>query len=132
MLTRTTSDISVLLQLQFFEKVFFKTQEPSFPSQSPDHLGLIVSTVQHVGHAMTYKVLTSDTNKIISRSKICTATSITDPKQRLVPSDGETSKPPALSKSKSHNLLPAIGASNANKTIVLTTLDKLIGRTFLP
>ena len=66
MLTRTTSDISVLLQLQFFEKVFFKTQEPSFPSQSPDHLGLIVNKVQHVEHAMTYKVLISDTNKIIS------------------------------------------------------------------
>ena len=104
-------------------------EEPSFPSEALEPLGRFAAIAQHLGHAMSYKVITCDTNKIISGSKIRTATSTTDPKQSLVPSDGETSDSRAVLKPKSDNPLPAISASNSNKTFVLTELDKRIGRT---
>ena len=39
-LTGTTPDISVLLRFQFYKKIFYKTQEPSFPSTSPASLNM--------------------------------------------------------------------------------------------
>ena len=94
MLTGTTPDISVLLRFQFYEQVYYKTEEPSFPSESPESLGRLVGIAQHVGHALTYKVLTWDTNKVICWSEIRTADSPNDRNKRLDPPDGETSEPP--------------------------------------
>ena len=41
-LTGTTPDISVLLRFIFYEKVFYKTEEPHFPSDSPESLRYMV------------------------------------------------------------------------------------------
>ena len=131
MLTGTTPDISVLLRFQFYEQVYYKTEEPSFPSESPESLGRLVGIAQHVGHALTYKVLTSDTNKVICRSEIRTADSPNDRNKRLDPPDGETSEPPLIVKSKLDSLSPIDGASGSGEPTVLSDVEDLLGRTFL-
>ncbi|CAJ1940700.1 unnamed protein product, partial [Cylindrotheca closterium] len=103
-LTGITPDISVLLRFAFFEKVYYKTEEPSFPSDSPESIGYMVGIAEHVGHAMTYKILNLETNKILFRSEIRSAASPNDPNKRLDPSDGEELTSPTVIKSKSDNV----------------------------
>ena len=53
----------------------------SFPSVLNEFSGRFVGFSEHVGHIMTYKVLTDDTRKVIFRSRIKLAR--TDPNARL-------------------------------------------------
>ena len=68
LLLGSTVDISVLLRFYFWQPVYYKQVEASFPSDSKEGLGHMVGISEHVGHALTYKVLTSDTQVIIHRS----------------------------------------------------------------
>jgi hypothetical protein len=74
MLTGQVPDISPLLKYKFNEPVYYKRLKPGFPSESTEALGYWVGMAPNVGHAMTYKILTADTRKIIVRSCIRTAT----------------------------------------------------------
>ena len=67
-----TPDISVLLQFQFWEPVLYAKYDGKFPSDSTELLGRFVGISEHVGHAMSYKILTED-NKIIPRAVARTA-----------------------------------------------------------
>ena len=58
---------------QFWEPVYYKLDDSNFPSDSTEKLGHFVGIAEHVGHAMTFKVLTADTHKIIFRSRIRSA-----------------------------------------------------------
>jgi hypothetical protein len=71
--TGMMADISALLQYQFYEKVYFKEHVVSYPSQSREGLGFWVGVAEHVGDALTYKVLTADTKKIIYISELRSA-----------------------------------------------------------
>ena len=66
----STPDISPILQYQFWEPVYYRmgSESVSFPSQAPEKIGRFVGFAEHVGHAMTFKVLTEDTQKIIQHS----------------------------------------------------------------
>ena len=72
-LTGSTPDISSLLTYQFWEPVYYKAVDSSFPSDSNEKRGRFVGIAEHVGHALTYKVLTDDTQKVIFRSQIRSA-----------------------------------------------------------
>ena len=71
--TGSTPDISSLLCFRFYEPVYYKLDDSDFPSDSTEKLGHFVGIAENVGHALTFKVLTNDTNKIIYRSRIRTA-----------------------------------------------------------
>ena len=60
-LTRSTVDISALLRFHFWQKG---------PSDSPEAVGHIVGISEHCGHALTWKILTVDSNSIIFRSLV--------------------------------------------------------------
>ena len=60
-----TPDISPILQFDFYEPVYYKAYESSFPSESVEKAGRFVGISETVGHALTYKILTDDTKKII-------------------------------------------------------------------
>ena len=62
-----TPDISVLLQFQFWEPVYYTKYDEKFPSDSTELLGRFVGISENVGHSMTYKILTED-DKIIHRA----------------------------------------------------------------
>src|SRR6056300_1655760 len=64
----------------------------------------MVGIAEHVGHAMTYKILDAETNSILFRSELRTANSSTGSNKRLDTSDGEESTPPTVIKSRSDKL----------------------------
>ena len=74
-LNDVTVDISVLLRFHFWQPVYFKLSKSSFPSESKENLGHIVGISEHCGHALTYKVLSSESDVIIYRSLLRPATS---------------------------------------------------------
>jgi hypothetical protein len=80
-LSGSTSDISILLRFGWWEPVYYKLDDSDFPSESPELLGRMVGFSETVGHAMTYKILTDTTDKIIHRSNVRTAL---DPNARNV------------------------------------------------
>ena len=51
----------------------YKVFEASFPSDSKEARGLFVRVAEHVGNAMTFKILTDDTKKIIYHSEVRSA-----------------------------------------------------------
>ena len=68
-----TPDISVLLQFEFWEPVYYAKYDPKFPSDGTECLGRFVGISEHVGHAMTFKILTED-RKVIHHAVVQTAT----------------------------------------------------------
>ena len=69
-LTGSTVDISPLLRFHFWQKVYYKQAENTFPSESKEGVGYIVGISEHVGPMMTWKVLNADTNKVLYRSQV--------------------------------------------------------------
>ena len=75
-LTGQTVDISILLVFMFFDVVYV----PRYPdakhtglpggNSSTEIRGRFVGFAWNVGHGLTFKVLTDDTNKIINRSRV--------------------------------------------------------------
>ena len=51
-------------------KVYYHVDEASFPLESREKWGHWVGIAENVGHAMTYKILTDDTKKVICRSEV--------------------------------------------------------------
>jgi hypothetical protein len=58
-------DIISLLQFDWYEPVYYKTEESHFPSMSNEKAGQSVCISEHVGHALTFLILTNGTQKII-------------------------------------------------------------------
>jgi hypothetical protein len=69
-LSGSTPDISPLLRFAFWDKVYYKVDDADFPSDSKEAVGHIVGISEHVGHAMTWKILATPTLKIIYRSQV--------------------------------------------------------------
>jgi len=68
-----TPDISMIYRFKFWDKVYFKRglqDGKCFPSKSNEEVGRFVGFSEKVGNSMTYKILTSETNKVIYRSRI--------------------------------------------------------------
>ena len=123
-ITRDTPDISAIMQYQFWEPVYYQASESdiSFPSNSPEKLGQFVGFAESVGHALTFKVLTDDTQKVISRSVLWSAQ---DTALQQAKSD-DNEEVPEILKSKHDRL-------DGDNITPMPTIDveSLIGRTFL-
>jgi hypothetical protein len=72
------------LQFQWYGPVYYKVDDSDFPSDSREKRGQWVGIAEHVGHAMTFKVLTDDTNKIVCRSNIRSAI-VSVPAKKVLP-----------------------------------------------
>ena len=122
-LTGSTPDISSLVLFHFWEPVYYKVDDTSFPSKSTEKLGRFVGIAEHVGHALTFKILTDDTLKIIHRSNIRSALNPTSENLRASMDHGE--EVPEVVKSKHDQEL------KEGKTLPTIDPEDLIGRTFL-
>jgi hypothetical protein len=119
MLTGSTPDISMITRFKFWDDVYVKRDESQgkcFPSESNEIKAKFVGFSESVGHSMTYKVLTVDTNKILYRSRIKLAS--LEPNRRI-----DTVPDPS----------DVVFSKNSNSTRKLATLDpdELIGRSYL-
>ena len=73
--TGSPTDISPLLCFCWYEPVYYRIDDSDFPSDSREGRGRFVGFADNVGHVMTFKVLTDDTQKVIYRSNIRSALS---------------------------------------------------------
>jgi hypothetical protein len=80
-------DISALLQYRWFEPVLYPV-EHSFASDSPEKSRCWVGVAENQGDALTYRILTDDTQKVITRSAVCTALDPTNPNLHARPNPG--------------------------------------------
>ena len=67
-----TPDISQFLQFQWYEPVLFLDDNGTFPSTA-ERKGYWCGPTENVGDAMTYWILTEDTNQLIARSNVRSA-----------------------------------------------------------
>jgi hypothetical protein len=100
-LTGSTQDISALLSFYWWEPVYFKLEDSSFPSGLREQRGHFVGISEHVGHAMTYMILTNDTQKIVHRSNVRTALDLLSLNKQVDPPSGEDYQPPPIMKLRS-------------------------------
>jgi hypothetical protein len=127
--TGSTNDISPLLRFRFWEPVYYKLDDSTFPSESHEKLGRFVGIAENAGHFMAFKILTNDNKKILFRSNVRSAL---DPKAknlRLDPLSGETSIP-VIIKSRHES------DSSDNKEYQRTPMPifhptNLVGKTYL-
>jgi hypothetical protein len=73
MSTGSTNDISPHLCFHFWEPVYYKLDDSDFPSDSREKHRYFISISKSVGHAMTFKILTDNTLKVILRSNVRSA-----------------------------------------------------------
>jgi hypothetical protein len=69
-----TPDISALFHYQFCEKIYYFDPGETFP-KSKEKPGYWVGVAKNVGDALTYKILTDETEQVIHRGVIHTAES---------------------------------------------------------
>jgi len=102
-LTGSTNDISMLLYFYFWKPVYFRHGESIiFPSESKESQGRFVGIAEHIGHAMTFKVLANDSQKVLFHSAICSMITPGEQNLRVDPLGGEV---PSIVK-LSHNPTP--------------------------
>jgi len=66
--------ISMLLYFNFLQPVYFRHGESTtFPSESKESRSHFVGFSEHIGHAMTFKVLADDSQQVPLHSAICSA-----------------------------------------------------------
>ena len=65
--TGSTDDISLLLHFHFWQPVHYKVYDSYLPPHSSEKRGRWVGIAKHVGHAITFKVITDDNQNILFR-----------------------------------------------------------------
>ena len=93
MLYGVSPDISIILLYTFYQPVFYATHNQSYPSVSEERAACWVGFREHIGVALTHKLLDDDTEKIIYRSAVRPSDSA-HPNKRLVPDGVESSWTP--------------------------------------
>ncbi len=122
-LTGSTPDISPLLRFYFWQEVYYKVDDSDFPSDSREAKGNFVGISENVGHAMTFKILTQDTKKVIHRSNLRPVSS-KDPNLRVDLLSGEDLPKDPVLKSRID------GEAEKSNTPIFNPVD-LVGRSFL-
>ncbi len=131
--TGSTNNISPLLAFRWYQKVYYKIEEPGFPSESREGTGRFVGLANHVGHVMTFKVLTDDTHKILYWSNIRSAENPDEPNLRIDLLGGEISPPIVKSRQEEQNSSEEIDNDGETEKEPIHTFhpNDLVGRTFL-
>ena len=141
-LTGSRPDISSLLCFTFYEPVYYSSDEtlnpsgkPSWPSSTKEHLGYFVGVADTVGDALTFKVLTHDSKRVIERSAIRTALdpSTANQRARLFSNLGEGDRRPSEEVVQLAQLQGPTGNFSNTETPECHHFDpdSIIGRTFL-
>jgi hypothetical protein len=105
--------MSAVLRFVWYEPVYFQAVEPHFPSDSREDHGFFVGYTHNVGHALTYRILTRDTQLLIERSAVRSAMNPADPNLRLDIFDGKTAR--EFIKSKQDEKLKLIESNNQDR-----------------
>ena len=121
-LNGTTPDISPLLCFYWWQPVYYKLDDSDFTSYTREKRGRFVGIAGHVGHSMTYKILTDDTKKVINRSNVRPADDPLTPNQPLDLFDGEKA---------SSDFVKFVWGVNQFQNMMIIQPEDMIGSTFL-
>ena len=124
-----TPDISITMIYTLYLSVYYASHNQSFPSSSEEKHVFWVGFGEHVGDAITHKLLDSSSNIILYRSAVCPADDI-HPNKHLLTDLGEpagSNKPKPITFVKSHH----DHDKSVSKPMAEYNSDNLIGRTFL-
>ena len=124
-----TPDISILMMYTFYESLYYASHNQSFPSTSEEKHAYWVCFGEHVGDAITHKLLDSSHNKIIYISAAHPADDL-HPNKCLLTDIGElvgSNKPKPITFLKPHHNLD----KSVSRPMAEYNPDDLIGRTFL-
>ncbi|MGL4933427.1 MAG: hypothetical protein ACRC4P_08975, partial [Aeromonas sp.] len=122
-LNGVTPDISAFLAFHFYQPVLY-AKDNSWPSETQEASGRWVGIANNVGDALTYKILTDDTQKIIFRSAV-RARDSNEPNNRI-----ETVSPMEEEGTK-RGIIRSKERPLPNVQAIEFTPDDLLGRTFL-
>ena len=124
-----TPGISIVVMHTFYQPVYYDSHNQSFPSTNEEKYAFWVGFGEHVGDAITHKLLDSSSNKIIYQSAAHPADNL-HPNKHLLADLGESvgsNKPPPITFVKScHDLDKPV-----SKPMAEYNPDDLIRRTFL-
>ncbi len=73
LLLGTNIEVSPLLRFHWYQQVLYALEDAAFCSQPEEAFGHFVGIAPDTRHAMTYKVLSTDTNKVLLRFNVCPA-----------------------------------------------------------
>ena len=123
------TDISALLSFHWWQPVYYSV-DGDFPSKSKEKLGRWVGVDDNQGDALTYLVLTNDTQQVITRSSVRAASDPMFPNKRATPAastldEGEESSGIIYSLSDKLELDPSA------LELPLFSPEELLGLTFL-
>ena len=119
-------DISALLQFRWYEPILYAT-DPTFPSTSNGKSGHWMGIADNQGDALTYKILTDDTQQVITRSTVRSALNPHNPNLRTSFGVGETNEPILFSASD----LSGLNVDPPNLKLPHFSPDELVGLTFI-
>ena len=85
---RITPDNSVIMMYTFYQSVYYSSHNQSLPSTSEHEHAFWVGFGEHVGDAITHKLLDSSSNKILYRSAVHPADDL-HPNKHLLTDLGE-------------------------------------------
>ena len=124
-----TPDISIIMMYTFYQSVFYASHNQSFPSTSEEKHAFWVGFGEHIGDAITHKLLDSSSNKIIYHSAVQPADHL-HPNKHLLPdlweSGGSNNTPPTIFVKSCQDLDKSV-----HKPMAEYNPEDLIGRTFL-
>ena len=119
--------VSIILLYTFYQPVLCATHNQSYPSVSEERVAHWVGFGEHVGDALTHKLLDDDTKKILYRSAVRPSDSA-HPNKILVPDGQESSQTPTpiiFVRSRQDD------SKSATKPMAVHKPDDLIAMTFL-
>ena len=129
-ITGVTQDISPLLQFEWYEPVYYREEETEFPSKSKERFGWFVGIADTVGHALTFMILAEDTQRILHRSVVRTAT---DPMSRNLRARGYPKEElPQFVRSGIDDQIDQLADGETPGSICMPIIHpgELVGRTF--
>ena len=130
-----TPDISPFLNFHFYERIFFLDDVEGSFSDTTKSLGYWCGPTVHTGDAMTYLIMTSDTNQLIAHSVIRTENDKISPNKRvLYNKDDTTSSKNRLSLTKLrlqlYSLYDCISSKDKKSLPNVDPMD-LIGKSYI-
>ena len=129
-----TPDISNILCFYFYQPVLYNDPDTVFPA-SKERSGRFVGFSDNVGDALTFQILTDDTQKVIHRSVVRAANDIQNPNNRMFPVGGEISDVSDQTNIQADDSLQLISYADTIEPtrLKLPTVDAIdvIGKTFL-
>ena len=127
LVTGEATDISAFLTFHFWQEVFYQDPDKS------EKLGHCVGVAPSHGDALTYLILSHDTEHVLVRSNVCPAKDPLFPNQHAHPDNappytagGEASSKPILS-----SLNDALGLDPSAMDVPWFSPEELLGLTFL-